>query len=129
MSGLDFVLAFLGGGIGSLARWLMGLVVGKCYHGPFPLGTFLINVLGAFLIGFLTVFFSFEWTERFGHLVNTIFLTGILGGFTTFSAMKLDTSKLLHDQKVSLALVYLLCTVACGLIVAILGGALAWRLL
>jgi fluoride exporter len=129
MSGSDLGLAFLGGGIGSLARWLIGLFVGRRYNGDFPLATFLINVSGAFLIGFLAVLFSLEWTDRFGHLVNTMVLTGILGGFTTFSSMNLDTSKLLHGQKTGLALVYLFATVAYGLLAAILGGALAWRLL
>ena len=96
-------MAFLGGGIGSIARWLLGLVVGKRYHGSFPLATFLINISGAFLIGFLTVLFIFDWKERFGHPVNTFVLTGILGGYTTFSSLELDTTKLINGQKPRLA--------------------------
>jgi len=129
MSGSDLILAFLGGGIGSLARWLIGLVVGKRYHGTFPLATFTVNISGAFLIGFLTVLFLFDWKQRFGHPVNTIVLTGILGGYTTFSSMELDTSKLIRAQKPRLALGYLFGTAALGLMAALLGGALALPLL
>jgi fluoride exporter len=43
----------LGGGVGSLLRWLTGRVIGEHYHGDFSLGTFLINVSGAFAIGYL----------------------------------------------------------------------------
>ena len=44
----DFMLVGLGGGLGSLLRWWIGRLVGERYHGNFPLGTFLINVSGAF---------------------------------------------------------------------------------
>lgn len=121
----DLFLVFLGGGIGSLARWLIGLVVGKRYHGSFPLATFLINISGAFLIGFLTVLLDFDWKERFGHPVNTIVLTGILGGYTTFSSLELDTAKLINGQNPRVALVYIGSSVALGLLSAFLGGALA----
>jgi len=125
MSGSDLILAFLGGGIGSTARWLVGLVVGKRYHGSFPLATFLINISGAFLIGFLTVVLVFDYRERFGHPVNTFVLTGILGGYTTFSSMELDISKLIDGKKLRLAMVYQVGTVALGLGAAALGGTLA----
>ena len=125
MSGSDLVLAFLGGGIGSLARWGIGEAVAARVRGPFPLGTFLINVTGAFLIGFLTVLFRFDWTERFGHPINTIVLTGVLGGYTTFSSMQFDTLRLLRSGQSRLALGYLIGTVAAGLMAAWTGGSLA----
>ena len=89
------------------------------------LATFLVNISGAFLIGFLTVFLVFDWKERFGHPVNAFILTGILGGYTTFSSMELDTAKLVNQQNRRLALLYSLGSVASGLVAALLGAALA----
>ena len=129
MRGSDLILASFGGGIGSLARWLVGLAVGRLYTGTFPLATFLLNVSGVFLIAFLAVFLDFGWTERFGHPFNTFVLTGVLAGYTTFSAMALDTTKLIHRQKVSLALMYLFGTVALAFVAVLLGAVLASRLL
>ncbi|WP_342348209.1 CrcB family protein [uncultured Nitrospira sp.] len=125
MRGLDLMLASLGGGIGSLARWLVGVAIGKWYGGTFPLATFLLNTSGAFLIAFFAVFLDFGWTERFGHPFNTFVLTGVLAGYTTFSALALDTTKLIHSQKASLALIYLFGTIALAFVAALLGAALA----
>jgi hypothetical protein len=50
----------LGGGLGSLLRWLTGRVIGEHYHGDFPVGTFVINVSGAFAIDYLSVLFKVE---------------------------------------------------------------------
>jgi hypothetical protein len=52
MTALDVMWVGLGGGLGSLLRWWIGRVVGERYRGDFPLGTFLINVSGSFVIGF-----------------------------------------------------------------------------
>ena len=112
-----------------MARWLIGLAVGKRWKGVFPLGNLLINVSGAFLIGFLTVLFDFEWNERFGHPLNAFVLTGILGGYTTYSSMELDTGHLLEENRARLAAVYLFGTVGLALAAAFLGGTLAALLL
>jgi len=125
MSGADLVLTFVGGGIGSLIRWGIGEALAARLRAPFPWTTFLINVTGAFLIGFLSVFFRFEWTERFGHPINTIVLTGVLGGYTTFSSMQLDTSRLLRSGKLCSGIGYLVGTLAASLAVAWFGGKLA----
>ncbi|WP_443147847.1 fluoride efflux transporter FluC [Nitrospira sp.] len=125
MRGSDLMLASLGGGIGSLARWLVGLAVGRRYRGTFPVATFLLNISGAFLIGFLAVLLDFGWTERFGHPFNTFILTGFLAGYTTFSAMVLDMSKLHHAQQTSLALMYMVGTVVLAFLAAFFGAALA----
>ncbi|GJL70515.1 MAG: putative fluoride ion transporter CrcB 3 [Nitrospirales bacterium] len=129
MGGADLILASLGGGIGSLVRWLVGVAIGKWYGGTFPLSTFLLNISGAFLIAFFAVFLDFGWAERFGHPFNTFVLTGVLAGYTTFSALALDTTKLIHSQKASLALKYLFGTITLAFIAALLGSALASRMI
>lgn len=127
MQPMDVVLVGLGGGLGSVLRWGIGLVVGERYHGDFPLGTFLINVSGSLLIGYLSVLFGVDWHNRYGHglVLNAFVITGVLGGYTTFSSMQLDTAKLAEKKHGPLAASYLLLSVALGLLAALLGAGLA----
>jgi len=125
MRPLDVMWVGLGGGAGSLLRWWIGRVVGERYHGGFPLATFLINVSGAFVIGYLSVLFSVDWRDRFGTVLNAGVLTGILGGYTTFSSMQLDAAKLDDAGKRTMAVGYLVLSVVAGLIAAALGATLA----
>jgi fluoride exporter len=115
----------LGGGLGSGLRWWVGRVVGKRCHGDFPLGTFLINVPGTFLIGYLSVLFGVDWHDRYGAVLNTFVLTGVLGGYTTFSSMQLDALKLSEKRRSGLATSYLVLSVGAGLLAGALGAALA----
>lgn len=125
MTGLDFVWVFLGGGAGSLLRWLVGRIVGEHYRGDFPLATFLINVSGAFVIGYLSVLFGVDWHDRFGAPLNAGILTGVLGGYTTFSSMQLDTANLADKSRRDKALFYIVASVGAGLAAAALGAFLA----
>jgi CrcB protein len=117
----------LGGGLGSVLRWWVGRLVGERFHGDFPLGTFLINVSGTFLIGYLSVLFEVDWHDRYGHgmVLNAFVLTGVLGGYTTFSSMQLDAVKLSEKRRGRLATTYLLLSIAAGLLAGALGAAVA----
>lgn len=125
MTALDVFWVGLGGGLGSLLRWWIGLRVGQYYKGKFPLGTFLINVSGAFVIGYLSILFSVDWRDRYGDVMNAAVLTGILGGYTTFSSMQLDAAKLANAKDRALAIIYLIMSVLVGLAAAALGAWLA----
>jgi len=128
MRPLDVMWVGLGGGAGSLLRWQIGRLVGERYHGGFPLGTFLINVSGAFVIGYLSVLFSVDWRDRFGAPLNAGVLTGVLGGYTTFSSMQLDALKLSNAQRAMTAIAYLAGSVVAGLLAAAGGAGLArWQ--
>ena len=129
MKFLDIVWVGLGGGCGSLLRWWIGRLVGERYKGTFPLGTFIINISGAFVIGLLTVYFALNWTDRYGSLLNAGILTGVLGGYTTFSTMQLDAAKLGNKNEAGKAIFYLGLSVLAGLFAAWLGAALARNLL
>ncbi len=127
MTLMDIVWIGLGGGLGSALRWWIGLAVDECYHGNFPLGTFLINISGTFLIGYLSVLFGVDWHNRYGHgmVLNAFVLTGVLGGYTTFSSMQLDAAKLVGKSRGGIAASYLLLSVLSGLLAGELGAALA----
>lgn len=125
MVAIDILLVGAGGGIGSLLRWWIGRLVGESYHGKFPLSTFIINISGAFVIGFLSRYFSIEWDDRYGTFLQSAILTGLLGGYTTFSSMQLDALKLTQTKQKLLALFYLLISVLFGLAAAFIGAWLA----
>ncbi len=126
MQPIDVLWVGLGGGLGSALRWWIGRLVGERYKGLFPLGTFLINISGSLVIGYLSVLFNVDWQNRYGHgmVLNALVITGILGGYTTFSSMQLDAARL-GKQHAPLAAFYLLLSVIAGLLAALTGAALA----
>jgi CrcB protein len=109
------LLVALGGAIGSVARYkFSGFVLHQTASWKFPLGTFLINVLGCLVIGILA---GLAVKEDFFSPETRVFLfTGICGGFTTFSAFGLETFYLLRRDELAIAGCYVLLSVACGLL-------------
>ena len=92
----------LGGALGASARYLTYVGVMRL-HGPgFPLATIVANVLGSFLMGVLIVVLA----RKGGNELAPFLMTGLLGGFTTFSAFSLDTLTLFERGDVGLAGLY-----------------------
>lgn len=114
----------LGGAIGAILRYLVGSAFLQRFGPGFPWGTFAINVTGSFLIGMVA---QFALTRSFGvtPMVRIFVATGVLGGYTTFSAFSLDTVVLVGDGAPSLALAYAAGSVVSGVIAAYLGQAVA----
>ena len=125
MKPIDVMWVGLGGGLGSVLRWWIGRVLGERYHGDFPLGTFLINVSGALVIGYLSVLFGVDWHDRYGTALKSGVLTGLLGGYTTFSSMQLGAAELASKKRSIVALSYLLLSVVVGILAAWLGASIA----
>jgi fluoride exporter len=112
------ILVALGGALGAVLRYLMGMGVAELLPYPFPLGILLINILGSFLIGLLFFVFNDQnWQELFRAFV----VVGVLGGFTTFSAFSFETLGLLNNGRYAAALLYVLLSVGLGLAAAMLG--------
>ena len=111
-----------GGALGALARYGAGLAVPQ-QSGTFPLATFLVNVVGCLLIGVLVVVL----TERTGAhpLARPFLITGVLGGFTTFSTYAVDAELLLAAGRPATAGAYLAGTLAAALAATWLGMRLA----
>jgi CrcB protein len=112
------LLIALGGGIGSVARYLIDGWVQRATSSSFPTGTLLVNVSGCFAIGLLTALFA-ESTLREEYRVAL--LVGVLGGYTTFSSFGRDTFKLASDGQFLYAAANLLLTNVFGLAAVWLG--------
>ncbi len=113
-----------GAGLGGLARYVAGTWMMARYGGRFPLGTLVINVTGSFLIGVLMAVF----TERQPHPHWRLFLvTGVLGGYTTFSSFEYETFQAVRDGARWLGILYLAASVALGYLGVWLGAMLVAR--
>jgi CrcB protein len=113
------VWAMIGGALGSGGRHIVNTGVGRWLGGGFPWWTFLVNVLGCFLMGVTVELLALRLN---GSLeVRTFIATGILGGFTTFSAFSLDFATLVARNEIVSAGSYLVCSVLLS-IAALYGG-------
>ena len=112
----------LGGAIGATMRYLTNMSVMRLVGPGFPYGTIVANVAGSFLMGVLVVALA----RRGGMELAPFLMTGLLGGFTTFSAFSLDALTLFERGEVSLAGLYVGASVFLSL-AAIAVGVLAAR--
>lgn len=122
---MNYLAVLVGGGIGALIRYIFASFVQK-HVSNFPLGTFLINVSGAFAIGFLSVYLV--ETLNTPPSVRLLLITGILGGYTTFSTFTLEGFGLLAEGQYLKALYYILGTNILGFLFVWLGRIIGERL-
>ncbi len=112
-----------GGFIGASLRYLCTAGIAKLYSGQLPIATFAVNLLGSFLIGFLSQWFALFYPE---HKILRLFMTtGILGGFTTFSTFSLETADLFQIGSTGIAFLNITTSAACCILGAFAGRALA----
>ena len=120
-------LVMLGGALGAGGRYWLGGVLLRQLGAGFPWGTFAVNLLGAFAGGFLAV-----WLEGRGQAAlywRAFLIVGLLGGLTTYSALMIEWLVYTRSSRTELALLYLVLTLAFGLLL-VWGGARvasAWR--
>lgn len=113
---MTLVQVGLGGAIGSILRVAMGLAIMRASGSSFPLAIIPVNILGSFAMGALFVLL----TQRDAMHMAPFLMTGILGGFTTFSAFSLETFVLYERGEIGLAIIY----VAASVVFSVLGLAL-----
>jgi len=99
-----YLIVFLGAGIGGAFRHGVNVGSARLFGLGFPMGTLTVNIVGSFLMGLCAGYFAFRpgLDQRFRLFLTT----GILGGFTTFSAFSLDTALLIERHAYSLAAGY-----------------------
>ncbi|MDB5257805.1 MAG: crcB [Chitinophagaceae bacterium] len=107
------LLIGLGGGIGSIGRYLTALYVHKHYAGIFPLATLIINLLGSLLIGIL--FGCMERYQWSSPDLKFLFIIGFCGGYTTFSAFAIENVNLMQSNHTATAFAYIGLSLILGL--------------
>jgi fluoride exporter len=107
--------------IGGISRYLLSQMLHTRYTTNFPIGTLGVNILGCFFIG---IVFGLSEKLNFAHEWQLFLITGILGGFTTFSAFSNETFSLMRDGQVWIALSYILLSVVFGIVATFLGFSL-----
>jgi len=120
-----YIMVLLGGGAGSLARYVVGTVIMNRVGGRFPLGTVFINITGSFLIGFIMTLL----TERLNPNPNwrLLLVVGFLGGYTTFSSFEWETLGLVRDGGRWLGLFNVVGSVTLGYVAVWLGAIIAGK--
>ena len=107
---IQIILAVaLGGAIGSVARYLVGIWSGKLFGMPFPWGTLIINVTGSFLIGAFVGLFATRWD--LSQTLRVFLTVGICGGYTTFSTFSLDAWYLIERGQTLASSAYMVASV------------------
>ncbi len=121
----SYLLVFLGAGIGGSLRHGVNLTCGR-YCGPaFPWGTLIINILGSLLMGLAAGWFAYKANVAWAQPTRLFLTTGVLGGFTTFSAFSLDAVNLWERGAMGAAAVYVGASVTCAIAGLVAGLALA----
>jgi CrcB protein len=118
---MNYILVFVGGGLGATLRHAVNVTCAKCIGTSFPYGTFIINISGSIVMGLIAAYLALK--GEVSQPWRLFLMTGILGGYTTFSAFSLDTALLYERGELALAAVYIVGSV--GLSIAGLFAGLA----
>ena len=105
-----YLIVFLGAGIGGALRHAVNVAAARLFGYGFPFGTLIVNVVGSFAMGLLAGYFAFR--PGIAQHMRLFLTTGILGGFTTFSAFSLDTALLIERHSYGMAAGYAVGSVA-----------------
>ena len=110
------LLIFLGGGLGSVLRFLISQYISKKIESVIPWGTFVVNILGSLLLGAIIGFFHKMNLSSSQYVV--FFTIGFCGGFTTFSTFTMENLLLLKNGDWTLVFIYSLTSVIIGVLAA-----------
>lgn len=116
---MAYLLVFVGGGLGAMFRHFINTLSGRVLGTAFPYHTFFINVTGSIVMGLIAGYLAFKGGSS--QHFRLFLMTGILGGYTTFSAFSLDAALLYERGAIGLAVVYVLGSVVLA-IAGLFGG-------
>jgi CrcB protein len=107
---MGYLIVFLGGGVGAAMRHGINIAIARVLGTAFPYATLLINISGSFIMGLIVAYLAFKGdASQHWRLFLT---TGILGGYTTFSAFSLDAALLYERGEIGMAALYVVASVA-----------------
>ena len=119
---MPYLIVFLGAGIGGALRHGVNVLSTRLFGYGFPFGTLAVNIVGSFVMGLCAGYFAFR--PGIDQHMRLFLTTGILGGFTTFSAFSLDTMLLIERNRYALAAGYAAGSVAFSVAALFIGLAL-----
>lgn len=125
---MNYVWVFLGGGLGSIARFAASGLVARLFGETFPWGTMTVNVVGSLIIGFFATLTGIDGRMLVSPSVREFVMLGFLGGFTTFSSFSLQTLSLARDGEWLQAALNVVASVLICLLAVWLGHLLAANL-
>ena len=117
MNIISLISVFMGSGLGGVCRWVLSIY----FNGHYPLGPFIANILGCFVLGFLT-----RLAPGSEH-IRLIFMTGFCGGFTTFSTFMNESLTMMRGGQLLISLLYICVSLVFGLSAAWLGYQISMR--
>jgi CrcB protein len=105
----ELIYVFIGGGLGSLVRFLLGKWVNAFHNSTFPFGTFIINIIACFVLGFIIGLADHK--QLLSPATRLFWAVGFCGGFSTFSAFTSESLSLIQQGQNSTMLLYVLLSV------------------
>lgn len=115
----NILAVFIGGGTGAVLRYLAGVLTVKVLNVNLPVSTFVVNIAGCFILGFL--FALFVSKPEINPALKLALTAGFCGGLTTFSTFSLELFEMLKNAQYMQVLVYLVSSLAVGLLAVWIG--------
>ena len=115
----NLVYIALGGAVGSVLRYVIQSSIHKSFPNSYPYGTFVVNIIGCFLVGFLISWVAGK--NNFSQQLELMLIAGFCGGFTTFSTFAYEGNNLLAQGRAGYAFLYIAISVIVGMGFAYLG--------
>ncbi len=119
---MGYLIVFFGGGLGATLRHGMNILAARLFGTAFPYGTLIINILGSLVMGLVVEYFALK--SGLPQRWRLFLTTGILGGFTTFSAFSLEAALLYERGELAAAAIYVVASVTLAIGALFLGLAI-----